>query len=206
MNIGTIIKKRRQHLNLSKEELAQRLNVSRSAISNWEIGRNYPDIQTLVQLSDELNLSLDQLLKQDNIMTQQLSLDPKRKQRLTISVIALIGLILFMGIIAFLFYPKPNPTITFVKQTPPTEGYNSSGLVPLSKEDIQELQFDNQGNLSVKFTTTNDEGVASYMLDGDTLEIHKYKSSSKDQNTFDAVITADLEHRQPLKTLKIIVK
>lgn len=60
MKIGQKIKSRRESLKLSQEELAQKLNVTRSAISNWEIDRNYPDLQTLVHLSMELDMSLDE--------------------------------------------------------------------------------------------------------------------------------------------------
>lgn len=72
------IKKRRTELNITQEELAKRLNVTRAAISNWEVGRNYPDIQLLVKLSDELNISLDQLLRGDEKMVS--SMDKKNKK------------------------------------------------------------------------------------------------------------------------------
>lgn len=65
MRIGQEIKSKRTKLNITQEELAKRLNVTRAAISNWEVGRNYPDIQFLVKISDELNISLDQLLRGD---------------------------------------------------------------------------------------------------------------------------------------------
>ncbi|WP_324186872.1 helix-turn-helix domain-containing protein [Enterococcus mundtii] len=44
MDFGKILKEKRHQAGITQEELAKRLNVSRSAISNWEIGRNYPDI------------------------------------------------------------------------------------------------------------------------------------------------------------------
>nr|WP_084683649.1 helix-turn-helix transcriptional regulator [Carnobacterium mobile] len=44
-------------MNITQEELAERLNVTRAAVSNWEVGRNYPDIQLLLKISDELNIS-----------------------------------------------------------------------------------------------------------------------------------------------------
>lgn len=78
MEIGVKIKKRRTELQMTQEELAKRLHVSRAAISNWEVGRNYPDIQLLVQLSDELSLSLDELLREDTKMVQ--AMDKKIKK------------------------------------------------------------------------------------------------------------------------------
>lgn len=78
MEIGQEIKKRRAELSMTQEELAKRLNVTRAAISNWEVGRNYPDIQLLVKVSDELNISLDQLLRGDEAMVS--SMDKKIKK------------------------------------------------------------------------------------------------------------------------------
>ena len=65
MNIGEQIKIRRIELDITQQELADRLCVSRSAISNWETNKNYPDLQIIVQISEELQISLDTLLKGD---------------------------------------------------------------------------------------------------------------------------------------------
>ncbi|MDN6291418.1 helix-turn-helix domain-containing protein [Carnobacterium mobile] len=78
MEISHEIKKRRTELNITQEELAERLNVTRAAVSNWEVGRNYPDIQLLLKISDELNISLDQLLRGDKTMVS--SIDKKIKK------------------------------------------------------------------------------------------------------------------------------
>ncbi|SEL36231.1 DNA-binding transcriptional regulator, XRE-family HTH domain [Carnobacterium iners] len=78
MEISHEIKKRRTELNITQEELAERLDVTRAAVSNWEVGRNYPDIQLLLKISDELNISLDQLLRGDKTMVS--SIDKKIKK------------------------------------------------------------------------------------------------------------------------------
>jgi transcriptional regulator with XRE-family HTH domain len=41
------------------------LNISRSAVSSWEVGRNYPDLETIILISDLLEISLDELLRED---------------------------------------------------------------------------------------------------------------------------------------------
>lgn len=69
MDFGKILKEKRHQAGITQEELAKRLNVSRSAISNWEIGRNYPDIHTLVEISTSLGVSLDELLE-NSTMTE----------------------------------------------------------------------------------------------------------------------------------------
>lgn len=49
--------------NISQEELAQQLFVSRQAISKWENGDTTPDLDNLVKLSEILKVSLDELVK-----------------------------------------------------------------------------------------------------------------------------------------------
>lgn len=65
MELNTQIKKYRAELNLSQEELAEKAYVTRQTISNWENGKSYPDIHSLLLLSSLFNVSLDQLIKGD---------------------------------------------------------------------------------------------------------------------------------------------
>ncbi len=59
MEIGNKIKKYREHINLSQEELADKVYVSRQTISNWENNKSYPDINSLKLLTSIFNVSLD---------------------------------------------------------------------------------------------------------------------------------------------------
>jgi transcriptional regulator with XRE-family HTH domain len=97
MNIGKEIKVRRTELNLTQEDLAKKLNVSRTAISNWEQQRNYPDIELLVTISDELDISLDKLLRGDSKMVKELSLDYKKKKRYKILIPIFIFIIIILS-------------------------------------------------------------------------------------------------------------
>lgn len=65
MEIGNQIKKYRAELELSQEELADKIFVTRQTISNWENEKNYPDVKSLVMLSNLFGISLDQLVKGD---------------------------------------------------------------------------------------------------------------------------------------------
>ena len=65
MELGKQIKKHRQEVQLSQEELAERVYVSRQTISNWENGKSYPDVNSLVLLSETFQISLDNLIKGD---------------------------------------------------------------------------------------------------------------------------------------------
>ncbi|WP_125608007.1 helix-turn-helix transcriptional regulator [Lapidilactobacillus bayanensis] len=72
MSLGDKIKENRAKLSLTQEELGRELHVSRQTISNWEVGRSYPDIESLILLSDYFNLSLDKLLREDTKMVSSL--------------------------------------------------------------------------------------------------------------------------------------
>lgn len=60
--VGKNIKKFRQSQNMSQEELAERLNVTRQAISNWETGKTQPDIDTLHNISMILGVTIEELI------------------------------------------------------------------------------------------------------------------------------------------------
>lgn len=65
MEIGKQIRKHRQDLKLSQDELAEKIFVTRQTISNWENDKNYPDIKSLLLLSSLFDISLDILVKGD---------------------------------------------------------------------------------------------------------------------------------------------
>lgn len=63
MKFGQTLQARRKELGLSQEQLALELNVSRQAVSKWESGQGYPEVEKLCLLSEILQLSLDELMK-----------------------------------------------------------------------------------------------------------------------------------------------
>ena len=65
MEIGKQIRKYRTERQLSQDDLADKVYVTRQPISNWENDRNYPDIRSLVLLSNVFGISLDILVKGD---------------------------------------------------------------------------------------------------------------------------------------------
>ncbi|OFI48970.1 hypothetical protein BG261_04725 [Floricoccus tropicus] len=78
MAIGNKVKEERLKSNLTQEELSKILNVSRTAVSNWEVGRNYPDLDTLVEISNYFDISLDTLIKEDTEVVK----DARKKTKL----------------------------------------------------------------------------------------------------------------------------
>ena len=65
MDIGNKIKKYREINNISQEELADKIFVSRQTISNWETNKYYPDIKSISMLSNIFNVTLDDFIKGD---------------------------------------------------------------------------------------------------------------------------------------------
>lgn len=80
MNISEEIKNQRLKNNLTQEQLSEILNVSRSTVSSWEVGRNYPDLETIVAISDLFDISLDKLLRGDRKMIEQITDDTKLRK------------------------------------------------------------------------------------------------------------------------------
>ena len=62
MTLGERIKNYRKKLGLSQEELAEKINVSRQAITKWENDSGIPDIDNLISLSKIMRISLDELV------------------------------------------------------------------------------------------------------------------------------------------------
>ena len=65
MNVGARIKKYREKQNISQDELALKVFVSRQTISNWETNKSYPDIKSLTMLSNIFHVTLDDFIKGD---------------------------------------------------------------------------------------------------------------------------------------------
>lgn len=72
MEIGKKLKNARVESGFTQEYVAEKINVSRQTISNWENEKSYPDIISVIQLSDLYSISLDTLLKGDTKMIKHL--------------------------------------------------------------------------------------------------------------------------------------
>lgn len=95
MELSGQIKKYRDTLGLSQEELAERVFVTRQSVSNWENGKTYPDLQSLLRLSNLFGLSLDELIKGDiETMKEEINKSEIRKMNQWGNLLALIMLAL----------------------------------------------------------------------------------------------------------------
>lgn len=92
MKLAERLKTVRGNENLTQGELAEKLQVSRSTISSWETGRSYPDLEMIIRISDQFDVSLDYLLREDEKMVKKLNFGTKQKKWLigTVVVLALV--------------------------------------------------------------------------------------------------------------------
>lgn len=70
MDISNQILNIRKEEKLTQEEFGKLFYVTRQTVSNWENGKTYPDLQTLVDISNQFEISLDLLLKGDSKMVK----------------------------------------------------------------------------------------------------------------------------------------
>lgn len=98
MQLGQTIVKLRKDNGLTQEDFANKYNVTRQTVSNWENEKSYPDLLTLVKISDDFGISLDTMLKENPNMTEEMNKDINLAKALTKMyekgvIIAIIGAI-----------------------------------------------------------------------------------------------------------------
>ncbi|MGM9947176.1 helix-turn-helix domain-containing protein [Floccifex sp.] len=103
MEFSQRIKSLRKEKNLTQEQLAQSLHVSRQAVSNWENNRNLPDIEMLIQISSVFDVSLDELLTGKELK-EKIIVDGNESRRAKMNLISTIigGCLILLGFI-FIF-------------------------------------------------------------------------------------------------------
>lgn len=101
MNIGKNINRLRQEHRMTQEQFAEQFHVSRQAVSNWENEKTFPDLKTLVEISDNFNVSLDVLIKED--MNFVLEVDRRRMRLKRMKKVMLILALLILVCMYCLF-------------------------------------------------------------------------------------------------------
>lgn len=99
MEISKRIKDARLQKNINQETLAEQLGVTRQTISSWENGKSYPDIVSVIKMSDIFNISLDKMLKEDKnlVNNMQERMDTVKSNKSIVFTI-LFAIIFFGGI------------------------------------------------------------------------------------------------------------
>ncbi len=79
MKIGAFIKSQRTEMNLTQKELAEKIGCTDKAVSRWETGKGLPDMSFLIPLSNELNVSVNELLMGEKIIQEEKDLNDAQK-------------------------------------------------------------------------------------------------------------------------------
>ncbi len=99
MELGKRIRDLRNQHSMTQDDLAERLYVSRQTVSSWENDKSYPDIHSLLMISDLFNVSLDTLVKGDiEIMKEKIDQETIRSFKKYSNI---YGILLLICLVAF---------------------------------------------------------------------------------------------------------
>ncbi len=105
MKLSEKLYKLRKEKGLSQEQLAEKLKISRQAISKWESGNAVPEIENLTALSNFFSVSLDYLMKDDiSELTENALISPPKLKKSAITY-RLMGIIIcIIGILCLIIW------------------------------------------------------------------------------------------------------
>lgn len=89
MSFGQKLQTARVNMNLTQQKIADDFFITRQTVSSWENGNSYPDIMTLIKLSDYFGFSIDEILREDKTDVKH-DLKPVYRSLLLIYVILLV--------------------------------------------------------------------------------------------------------------------
>ena len=98
---------RKKH-GLTQEELAKELFVSRTAISKWELGKGYPSIDSLKEISRFFSVTIDDLLSSEELITAASSENRSNHENLTDMLVGIVDVMNIMSVLLPLFPKKMN--------------------------------------------------------------------------------------------------
>ncbi len=114
MKIGWQLQEARKKANLTQDQVASKIFVSRQTISNWENERSYPDILSVIMLSDLYGISLDALIKGDQKMIKHLADSTNIVQSNKKVIMAfLFNIAILVGIILLSTFISQQPILIF---------------------------------------------------------------------------------------------
>ncbi|MBG9713514.1 transcriptional regulator [Bacillus thuringiensis serovar kyushuensis] len=117
------LKEEREKRNWSQNDLAEKIHVSRQSVSKWETGKNYPSIEIIIHLSDLFGITIDELLRSDEELTQKIIEDSKQlaypKWKVFFDSLFMIGVFLFIAkIVVWMLNKFAGASITIVADAP----------------------------------------------------------------------------------------
>lgn len=115
MEIGNQIKLHRIAQGLSQEELAARVYVTRQTLSNWETGKTYPDINSLLRLAELFHVSLDELVKGDiKKMKEQINKNDVKEFKKASNILGMLYATMVFSAIPLFYFFKELGLVTWL--------------------------------------------------------------------------------------------
>lgn len=110
MKFSEQIKDLRTREKLTQEQFAEKLNITRQAVSNWENERNLPDIEMLILIAQNFHISLDELIlggndmDKVNVMADKLVKDGSETRRAKMNMISTVigSVLMIMGLMCLI--------------------------------------------------------------------------------------------------------
>ncbi len=117
------LKQEREKRNWSQSDLAEKIHVSRQSVSKWETGKNYPSIEIIIHLSDLFGITIDELLRSDEELTQKVIEDSKQlaypKWTVFFDSLFMMGVFLFITkIVVWMLNKFAGASITIIADAP----------------------------------------------------------------------------------------
>ncbi len=203
MELGKRIAEIRKEHDLTQEGLAEICSVTRQTISNWETGKSYPDLETLVLISDTFDVSLDAMLKGDRKMVSEITKEQKNGRYSTVKIVVAVAIAIV--IITGLFMIMLNSFITLKPK---------DYKVTVTEITLDDVIIDRDK----KMATYKDSDMEVVLVDGDTINVngseeskgtvyvfggkeynellssgHAYKVSVSSDKCFDTLMMGDVE-------------
>ena len=122
MEFGEKIKKLRSQSNLTQEGLANKLYVSRTAVSKWESGKGYPNIDLLKDIARLFNVTIDELLSSEEILDIAKKESYSNVKKINIFICGLLDVISILFILLPIYAHK---TDAFIYSVPL---FNANGI------------------------------------------------------------------------------
>ena len=108
MVINEMLKEVRENAGLTQEQFAEKLAISRQAVSKWERGVTMPDIENLMYISNIFNVSLDTIIKGDKRMENKVISDSKNAK--LFSRLFLFGFFVIITLVTIFTTTDPQPS------------------------------------------------------------------------------------------------
>lgn len=121
--VGELIKKLRKDNHLTQAEFAEKYGITYQAVSNWEHGKNLPDIALLKQIADDFNVSIDELLGNEK--------KPLKKNNNSLIIGIIFAIVL---IILFIIYLNKHNDFEFKTLSANCSNFKISGSISYNKD------------------------------------------------------------------------